>query len=223
MFSKYISNFATDLDEFFTNTSERFKDDANVVDMLKGIKGRYDYIFCGSALEHEFDHYKKSNTEELEKEYYEKNNFQTSISGLKVRGVYDSLKEAQRRAEQIQKVDQLFHVFVGQVGCWLPWSPYPDDITNQQYAETQLNTLMKKYKEGQELKRELYDMRKGDIMNKIKIHNGNQASDVSVDTSNVLENKAVDATVAIDATVIECNAFPVMEAKDPWIQKYPVI
>jgi hypothetical protein len=182
MFKKFTTSFSVELATFFENTTERFKDDPSVVAMLKGLKDRYDFYFDESALEHEYEHFKKENSEKLEKEYFEKNDFQTSISGLKVRGMYDTFKEAQRRAEQIQSFDKLFHVFVGQVGCWLPWSPYPDDVQDQLYTETQLNTLMKKYKEGQDLKRELYDMRKNDIMAKIEMHPPNEVSTVTVET-----------------------------------------
>jgi hypothetical protein len=35
-------------------------------------------------------------------------------------------------------MDNKFNVYV-QGGCWCPWSPNPDDITDQEYAETNLN------------------------------------------------------------------------------------
>jgi hypothetical protein len=39
---------------------------------------------------------------------------------------------------------------VGEVGKWLPWDPEPNDVSEQEYAEEQLNTLMKNYKENEE-------------------------------------------------------------------------
>lgn len=165
-FHKFLSAFADEMKQFFELTIEKFKDDQVVSDSLKSLQERYDYIFDATALENEFDHFKRLNMDELEKEYHEKNDFKTTIRGVKVRGCFDSYKEATNRAEQIKKFDPAFNVFVGQVGCWCPWSPYPDNIENQEYAETQLNTLMKKYKEGQDLKNELYKLRKNDLMNK---------------------------------------------------------
>lgn len=209
MFNKFISSFANDLDEFFTNTSERFKDDVAMVDMLRSLKDRYDYIFNAASLEHEYDHFKKVNNDDLEKEYFEKNSFQTSMSGLKVRGTYDTFREAQHRAEQIQKFDKLFHVFVGQVGCWLPWSPYPEDVQDQEYSETQLNTLMKKYKEGQELKRELYELRKNDLISKVQMHNEKikEENQPTPDTADVTTKEAPSVDTAS------------LEADDTWVQK----
>ena len=61
--------------------------------------------------------------ESLQKDYDEKNSFRTNVRGVKVRGVYQSKEEANARASKLHKTDSNFHVFVGQVGYWLPWDP----------------------------------------------------------------------------------------------------
>ena len=71
------------------------------------------------------------NEDKLEEEYNHDNDFRTSVRGVKVRGVYSSLKEAQFRATKLQKLDPNFNVYVGQVGYWLPWDPRPDKIEGQ--------------------------------------------------------------------------------------------
>ena len=53
-----------------------------------------------------------------------------------------------------------FNIFVAQVGVWCPWSPNPEEIQEQEYAETQLNTLMKGYRENMELRDQFYEQRK---------------------------------------------------------------
>ena len=58
------------------------------------------------------------------------------------------MNEAKIRADVLKKMGDKFDIFVGQVGCWCPWSPNPEDLQEQEYAETELNTLMKKYKEN---------------------------------------------------------------------------
>lgn len=169
-FNKFLSSFSTDVKELFDLSIEKYKDDQVISESLKSIKERYDYIFDTQSLTNEYEHFKKENMDGLEKEYHEKNDFQTTIRGVKVRGCFDTYKEATHRAEQIKKFDPAFNVFVGQVGCWCPWSPYPDNIENQEFAETQLNTLMKKYKEGQDVKNELYKLRKDDMVSKPTMH-----------------------------------------------------
>jgi hypothetical protein len=52
------------------------------------------------------------------------------------------------------------------VGCWCPWSPNPEDLEDQEYAETQLNTLMKKYKENAQLKDNFFEQRKQEKIEK---------------------------------------------------------
>lgn len=79
-------------------------------------------------------------------EFDESTDFKTSVRGVKVRGIYDTLKEARVRAKVLQRKDPKFNVFVGQVGYWLPWDPSSTDDIEAEYQEKQLNELMKNYK-----------------------------------------------------------------------------
>ena len=87
-------------------------------------------------------------SDNLQKDFDEQNKFQTNVRGLKVRGVYESKESAERRAKKLQTLDADFHVFVGQVGYWLPWDPEADLIEGQEYKDQELNKLMKLYKEN---------------------------------------------------------------------------
>lgn len=101
--------------------------------------------------------YSVAHEEENNKIFNEENDFVTSIRGVKIRGVFESLKEAQRKAKVLQTRDPTFHIYVGQVGYWLPWDPNPDNVANQEYAEQALNELVHKYKENQQARDELWD------------------------------------------------------------------
>ena len=98
----------------------------------------------------------------LQKEFDERNEFKTSIRGIKVRGVYQSKQEAEMRAGKLHKSDSNFHVFVGQVGYWLPWNPCADKIEDETFSDTQLNELMTKYKENNVNKDIFYEEQKRD-------------------------------------------------------------
>lgn len=63
------------------------------------------------------------------------------IRGLKIRGVYASKEEADQRAKNLQTIDSDFHVFVGEVGKWLPWDPDPNSVEDQVYREENLMKL----------------------------------------------------------------------------------
>jgi hypothetical protein len=97
-------------------------------------------------------------TETFDKE----NEFKTSMRALKVRGVYESHKEAEVRARALQRRDQNFHVFVGTVGAWLPWDPEADRVQNEEYLNDELNNLIKEYKKNQVHKDMLYEQEKED-------------------------------------------------------------
>jgi hypothetical protein len=72
------------------------------------------------------------------------------MRGLKIRGSYGQKEEAEARAKKLQKMDPDHNIYVGQVGKWLPWDPSPSAIPDQEYAEDQLNTLMKRYKDNED-------------------------------------------------------------------------
>jgi len=91
----------------------------------------------------------------LQTQFDETNNFQTSVRGIKVRGVYDTYKEADVRAKVLQRMDTSFNVFVGQVGYWLPWDPDSNNIENQEYMNSDLNRLVKEYKDN-EVKKDIF-------------------------------------------------------------------
>lgn len=74
------------------------------------------------------------------------------LSGIKVRGVFDDYDAACKRASMLRDMDSSFHVFVGEVGKWLPYDPNPDSkyVKNSEYAHPELNNMMKAHITNQE-------------------------------------------------------------------------
>tara|TARA_Y100000746_G_C15441875_1_gene423253 strand:- start:971 stop:1579 length:609 start_codon:yes stop_codon:yes gene_type:complete len=95
------------------------------------------------------------NSQEIEQEFHKESGFQTTMRGVKIRGTYNTYDEATQRAKILQSSDRDFHVFVGQVGYWLPWDPNADNIAEQEYMEKELNELMRNYKSNQ-LQRDMF-------------------------------------------------------------------
>jgi len=137
-----------------------------VVDFQKFVKNNLKDL-TPSKLKDEYDDFMFQNGPKLEDEFYAKNNFQTTMRGLKIRGSYGQKEEAEARAKKLQKMDPDHNIYVGQVGKWLPWDPSPSAIPDQEYAEDQLNTLMKKYKENEEA-REVFHKEQRDRARKNK-------------------------------------------------------
>ena len=113
-----------------------------------------EYKITEENLIDKFDDFKYKNETVLTEKFTEENDFQTNARGVKVRGVYDTKREADVRAKVLQRQDKHHSVFVGQVGYWLPWDPslsYLDKVDGE-YLDNDLNTLMQKYNENQENK-----------------------------------------------------------------------
>jgi hypothetical protein len=122
-----------------------------------------------SAIQEAYDTFLYKHKKRLEDEFFAANSFRTTVQGLKIRGVYDTYAEALNRAKTLQKLDPSFNVFVGQVGFWLPWDPEPHTVADQEYADDQLNQLMKKYKENEATRDELYAQEKVSRMGNAKV------------------------------------------------------
>jgi hypothetical protein len=103
-----------------------------------------------TTIKEAFDDFMFKNQTKLEEEFFAKNEFRTSIRGLKVRGVTGTHGEAVAMSKKLQRSDTIHNIFLGEVGKWLPWDPKPHQVADQEYAEDQLNTLMKRYKDNEE-------------------------------------------------------------------------
>jgi hypothetical protein len=106
-----------------------------------------------------YDNYMFANKTKLEDEFYAVNEFRTSVRGLKVRGVYGNPKEAELKAKKLQGKDKYHNIFIGDLGKWLPWDPQPHEIADQEYAQDELNTLMRKYKENEDNRDKYFEER----------------------------------------------------------------
>ena len=109
------------------------------------------------TFEDKFEDFLVGKQKKLDDDYNELVDFKTSIRGLKVRGTYETEREAKIRAEVLRRRFPNDNVFVGQIGYWLPWDPNPLDIKNLEYQETELNTLMKKYYENMEQREHMFE------------------------------------------------------------------
>jgi len=92
---------------------------------------------------------------EVEEEFSEKVKFRTNVRGVKLRRVFANLEECQTYAKVLQRKYPRDNLYVGKVGCWLPWDPSEHMMPEVEYAEKELNELMRKYKEN-EVNKEIF-------------------------------------------------------------------
>lgn len=90
------------------------------------------------------------------------------------------------------------------MGCWCPWSPNPDCLENQEYAETQLNTLMKEYKKNMNDKDVVFEARKTSLF---------PAQSVS-EVSEAIEENAVDDNEIVLEEPVGTSADPDANPQD---------
>ena len=111
------------------------------------------------TVEDDYKTFTDNNEERLEKAYSEKNKFQTSVRGLKVRGVFPSQQEAELRCKMLREIDPNHDVYVGPVGVWMPFHPEAYKTGNVQYLESELNELMHEKKKNDDKAKVEFDNR----------------------------------------------------------------
>ena len=156
---------STMLDEGLTSLIDKSEDGnidvSNVIAIKKNVSktcAEYDLTF--DQFKDKLEDFKFGNEEKIGEAFDKANNFKTSVRGVKIRGVYDTKREADVRASVLQRQDPLFDVFVGQIGYWCPWDPNPQKIDDIEYMNNDLNKLVKEYKSNEAKKDMFYQEQK---------------------------------------------------------------
>lgn len=91
-----------------------------------------------------------------------------TLTGVKIRGVFDKYEQAAAHAKKLQGVDPYNHVYVGEAGKWLPYDPDPNSQAagDPEYANKQLNQIMKAQVENQEKSKIHHEKRKNELISK---------------------------------------------------------
>ena len=138
----------------FNKSMEKFVDFLNFV----SVKYRLDFQHISSDLkefveeerkqlltvsvEDEYKTFLDKNEEELEKEFSLLHSFQTNTRGIKIRGVFSSMEEAEKRCKDLRDYDPNHDIYVAPVGIWVPFHPEAYKTNRVEYLEPELNQLM---------------------------------------------------------------------------------
>jgi hypothetical protein len=106
------------------------------------------------------------NEEELENTFNVKHNFQTSTRGIKIRGTYPTMEEAELRCKMLRELDPNHDVFVGPVGLWMPWEPEAYKTGRVEYMEEELNQLMQEKTKNENFAKSAFEQRVKDTKKK---------------------------------------------------------
>lgn len=112
-----------------------------------------------SSMKDEYKTFLDNNEEELEKKFGIAHNFQTATRGIKIRGTYPTMEEAELRCKMLREVDSNHDVYVGPVGLWMPWEPEAYKTGRVEYMEEELNQLMHEKKKNETNAKAAFDQR----------------------------------------------------------------
>jgi hypothetical protein len=173
-----------------------------------------------SQFKEQYTDFSDSNEKTLQQEFDEICDFKTNVRGIKIRGVYDTQREANIRAQVLQKMDSSFHVYVGQVGYWLPWDPNPNNIEEQEYLNKDLNRLNKEYTKNQTKKDMFYEEQKREKKmaalreNEAKKQIIEQEKQATLEAETLVHDGETVGTTDGDKTLEEA-----LNDVDPWMQR----
>jgi hypothetical protein len=100
-------------------------------------------------MEEQYQVFLLKQEKELQEMYDNKVEFQTNVRGVKVRRCFSTVEEAQVMAKVFQRKYPKDNLYIGKVGAWLPWDPSEHLMPEVEYAEKELNELMRRYKENE--------------------------------------------------------------------------
>jgi len=138
-FNKSMEKFVQFLNFISYKNNISFEDVSN--DFKDFVKEEKETL-AKTAMDDDYKTFLDNNEEELEKSFNRIHNFQTSTRGLKIRGSYPSMEEAELRCKMLREIDPNHDIMVGPVGMWMPWEPEAYKTGRVEYMEDELNQLM---------------------------------------------------------------------------------
>jgi Family of unknown function (DUF5832) len=170
----------------FTKSMEKFSDflqfisfkyNLNIEDVLKDMKDfskEEETRLREGSVEDDYKNFLDKQEDKLTEQFNREHSYQTSVRGLKIRGVFPTQEEAEMRCKKLREYDPNHDIFVGPVGMWVPWDPDAYKTGRIEFLEDELNQLhQEKLKNEerakQEFERRVKDAKKKAIEENIKL------------------------------------------------------
>jgi hypothetical protein len=164
-FDEFIKNwdFSKSMDKFviflnFLSFKYKLTFDDVTEDFKEFVKDQHTELKM-SSFEDEYKTFLDQNEEDLDNKFNTQFNFQTSTRGIKVRGVYPTIEEAELRCKMLRELDPNHDVYVGPVGLWMPWEPEAYKTGRVEYMEDELNQLMHEKTKNETLAKSAFEQR----------------------------------------------------------------
>ena len=112
-----------------------------------------------SGIEDDYKNFLDKQEEKMNEKFNREHSFQTSVRGLKVRGVYNTQEEAEDRCKSLRERDPNHDIYVGPVGTWIPWDPDAYKTGRVEHMEEELNALHKEKMHNEEQAKKEFEER----------------------------------------------------------------
>ena len=155
-FNKSINKYTQFLNFISYKYSLNFDNLSN--DLKEFVQEEKDNLFT-TTFEDDYKTFLDNNEDKLEKEFNDEHNFQTNTRGIKIRGSFQSLQEAELRCKLLREVDPNHDVYIGQVGVWMPFHPEAYKTGKVEYLEKELNDLMSEKQKNEVQAKQEFDKR----------------------------------------------------------------
>lgn len=145
------------------------------------------------SVEDDYKNFLDKQEDKLNEQFNRTNSFQTSVRGLKIRGVFPTQEEAELKCKKLREYDPNHDIYVGPVGMWIPWDPDAYKTGRVEFMEDELNQLHQEKvkneeKAKQEFERRIKDTKKKAIEENIKLaeKSGNVLTQTLDDEGNLI-------------------------------------
>lgn len=112
-----------------------------------------------SGIEDDYRNFMDKQEDKLNEQFSRDHAFQTSVRGLKIRGVFGTQEEAEMKSKQLRENDPNHDIFVGPVGIWVPWDPDAYKTGRVEHLEEELNALHKEKLKNEQMAKKEFEER----------------------------------------------------------------
>lgn len=165
IFNQFVKNweFSKSMEKYFRfsqfiSVKYNISVDALLSDFNDFVKEESD-ILKKSGIEDDYKNFLDKQEDKLNEQFNREHAFQTSVRGLKIRGVFGNQEEAEEKCKKLRESDPNHDIYVGPVGVWIPWDPDAYKTGRVEHMEDELNALHSEKMKNEELAKKEFEER----------------------------------------------------------------
>ena len=182
LFNQFIKNweFSKSMERYFEFIhfiayKYNLKVETLITDFNEFVKEETDKL-KKSGIEDDYKNFLDKQEDKLNETFNREHAFQTSVRGLKIRGVYSTQDEAEERCKKMREHDPNHDIYVGPVGVWVPWDPDAYKTGRVEHLEEELNALHKEKLKNEEMAKKEFEERVRETKKKAIMENIEKAN-----------------------------------------------